>query len=206
MSQKYPHQRNVTGRALSDDDCTNLPQNQPTKRVQGVSHSFNVIGGKRALDAAWRSRARDLCRTCSCSAELQMCIKKAFEQVNRARLFDFAVSEGCPLCPILASMAACAWPRRLLRGSYAGRSIRPTRGVAAGSSLATFELELCLTDAARRLASGLPSLAQGAFNPSPTATRRVTPSLSRTFTSGSPLAKLSWLSQTPGSPKTSSDT
>jgi hypothetical protein len=117
---------------------------------------LNLQSGRSTLDATWRCRVRDLSRTRSYAAELQMDLKKAFKQVARGRLIDLAIADGCSLHPLLVSLSSCSWPRRLLYGCVVTRPVLPTRGVAAGSSTAAFEFELHLADAVRRVTSILP--------------------------------------------------
>jgi hypothetical protein len=119
-------------------------------------HGVNVTSGRHTLDATWRSRARDLSQRSGYAIEIQMDLKKAFEQVCRKRLVEVAIAEGCPLGPLLLSLAASRWPRRLVYGKRASSPFCPTRGIAAGSSLATFELEVYHTDAIRRVTAILP--------------------------------------------------
>ncbi len=85
-----------------------------------------------------------------------MDLRKAFEQVNRSRFLDLAIDEGCPTQPLIVSMLSYRWPRRLVYQKFVGDPILPTRGIAAGSSMATFELEVYLTDATRRVTSLTP--------------------------------------------------
>jgi hypothetical protein len=117
---------------------------------------INMTSGRRTLDAAWRSRIRDLSRQGTYAAEIQMDLRKAFEQVNRARLLDLALHEGCPMRPLLTSLLSYRWPRRLVYQKFVASPINPTHGIAAGSSMATFELEIYLADAIRRATAILP--------------------------------------------------
>jgi hypothetical protein len=65
---------------------------------------FNMTGQRRTLDAAWRCRIRDLARDAGYAAEIHMDLRKAFEQVNRGRLLDLSLHEGCPMRPLLLSL------------------------------------------------------------------------------------------------------
>jgi hypothetical protein len=73
-----------------------------------------MTGYRQTLDAARRSRIRDLTQRQGHSAEIQMDLKKAFEQVHRGKLLDLAIAEGCPLEPLLLFLGADRWPRRLV--------------------------------------------------------------------------------------------
>jgi hypothetical protein len=168
---------------------------------------FNMTGNRRTLDAAWRCRIRDLARDTGHASDIQMDLRKAFEQVNRGRLLDLALHEVCPMRPLLLSLLSYQWPRRLACQKYVGTPIRPTRGVAAGSSLATFELEIYLTAAVRRATSVLPRPVISRSTPpalhcgrphaiSPRRWQHATTNLWLHWSSSSPLTKLSSSSAT----------
>ncbi len=118
--------------------------------------AVNVITGRQTLDAAWRSRVRDLFGHKTHALEIQMDHRKAFEQVSRARVLELARAAGAPLLPLFTSLLACRWQRRLVCGSCLSTPLHPTLGIAAGSVLAIFELELHLHGAIRKVTSVLP--------------------------------------------------
>ena len=76
--------------------------------------------------------------------EILLDVKKAFEHVNRTKLIEAAKAIGYPMHALVMSIEAYEWPCRLVFEGLASRQVTPTRGIAAGSAFAIFELECLL--------------------------------------------------------------
>jgi hypothetical protein len=74
-------------------------------------------------------------------------LKKAFEHVDHNRMIAAARSMGYPMHTLRASLLSYVAPRQLTFLGYASAPVWPTRGIAAGSATATFELWLLLAPA-----------------------------------------------------------
>ena len=80
-------------------------------------------------------------------------IRKAFETLVRELLWHYAIKEGYPLDLLYMALSAYTWTRYLVIGGFTSRGIIPHRGIAAGSTSATYELALYMLGVTHRLAS-----------------------------------------------------
>ena len=80
-------------------------------------------------------------------------IRKAFETLVRELLWHYAIKEGYPLDLLYMALNAYTWTRFLVIGGFTSRGIIPHRGIAAGSTSATYELALYMLGVTHRLAS-----------------------------------------------------
>ncbi len=83
--------------------------------------------------------------------EFLLYVKKAFEHVGRGSVAREAKLQDYPLVPLLASLTSYAWPRYIGSDGLLAEPIVASRGIAAGSAFATFELWCLLRDAINSL-------------------------------------------------------
>jgi hypothetical protein len=84
-------------------------------------------------------------------------LKKAFEHVDHSLLIQAAKGMNYPMHVLRASLLSYAGPRRLTFLGYASEPVWPTRGIAAGSATATFELWLLVAPALRAIKQSHPT-------------------------------------------------
>ena len=119
---------------------------------------LNAARGRRVGDAMWRTQLRALLSESRGlqSAEVQLDLHKAFELVDRGKLIEAAAAAGYP-CDVLAcGLSMYGWARRIVFRGCVTRTMRPVRGIAAGSAFATTELWVLLCDAIGRLTRRFP--------------------------------------------------
>lgn len=128
-------------------------------------HEVNMAPRRWVTDATFCLQVgRDLGISCKGSgalelagAEVQWDLIKAFDRVNWDKLVSRAKEWGYPLEALRLSMTSCSWKRRLVMDGVVGKGIYPTKGVAAGSPFAPFELALVVLPTIVRLrSSGIP--------------------------------------------------
>ncbi len=83
-------------------------------------------------------------------------LKQAFEHVRRTSVLREAKLQDYPLVPLMASLTSYAWPRHIGLGGLTSKLIRATRGIAACSVFATFELRCLLRRAIHSLQFEVP--------------------------------------------------
>jgi hypothetical protein len=105
---------------------------------------YNNGGNRQIGDSTWREQTRSLRKEHGVSAELLVDLKKAFEHVDRRLLFSLAASQKYPSRARVLSLTSYRWDRRAVYGRHVSRPIATTRGIAAGSPFAAFELWMCL--------------------------------------------------------------
>jgi hypothetical protein len=112
-----------------------------------------MAAGRQVTDATYRLMVRqDTSRgkhEGTAAADLLWDIRKAFENVDREILWEKGKNNGYPLDVLRLSLASYDWERMLSMGMLVSRPIKPSRGIAAGSAFATFELTLYLLDLMR---------------------------------------------------------
>jgi ribonuclease HI len=127
--------------------------------MQGIHDpSVNTRGGVHVGDDTWRNLAlRDSDQAWAHAAELQLDLVKAFDFVQRALMLLRAKSLQYPLAAAITSCLAHRFPRTIVFEGLAAPPILSTRGIAAGSAGATYELLALLLPAVRATQSAVPT-------------------------------------------------
>jgi Reverse transcriptase (RNA-dependent DNA polymerase) len=124
----------------------------------GKSSLCNNSSGRWVGDGTWRNQVRMGSDTQVHRTEYLMDLKKAFEHVTHDDLIRAAKAVNYPAHLVRMALIAYTWPRRLVYLNSLSRTILPSRGIAAGSSTATFELWAVLKPAIDRIAAISPRL------------------------------------------------
>jgi hypothetical protein len=124
----------------------------------GKSSLCNHSSGRWVGDGTWRNQVRTGTDKQAHRTEYLLDLKKAFEHVTHNDLIRAAKAVGYPAHLVRMALIAYTWPRRLVYLNSLSRTIIPTRGIAAGSSTATFELWAVLKPAIDRIAAISPRL------------------------------------------------
>jgi len=88
--------------------------------------------------------------------EVSTDLKKAVDQVCRLKLTRAAAGQGFPLQELLMSLKAYEWARIVAVDGLVSQPLFATRGIAAGSASAIFELAALLMPAIRRINDHVP--------------------------------------------------
>ena len=108
---------------------------------------INMAPGRHTTDAIWRSMVRqDLGTGAKKFVEVNWDFQKAFDFVDRRRLWDSAARHGYPMGILAASLNSYGWSRRVLLNSEVSDEIWARLGIAAGSPFAPYELAVHLAD------------------------------------------------------------
>lgn len=115
--------------------------------VSQLKHpAINMAKGRSVSDAIWRQQIKDdkaLIRGSNKhSVARAWDVRKAFENVDRAKLWEAGIKHKFPLGPLRLAIAAYSWYRRLTVGDLVSRVLCPARGIGAGSACS---LCICLT-------------------------------------------------------------
>ena len=101
--------------------------------------------GRHTTDAIWRSMVRqDIGAGKRRYVEVNWDFQRAFDHVDRGRLWKAAESEGYPMSLLAASLVSYGWERRFALNTEVSRPLRAHRGIAAGSPFAPYELAVHL--------------------------------------------------------------
>ncbi len=104
-------------------------------------YQFNNAQGRWVGDSTWRNQVKAALQEQNCTMlEMLLDVKKAFEHVLRSQLIGMAKLTNYPMAQLISSLLAYEWARRINYDGLISDPIWPTRGIAAGSAFATFEL------------------------------------------------------------------
>ena len=110
----------------------------------------NMAPGRHTTDAIWRAMVRqDLAMESEGSrrshfVEWNWDFQKAFDHVDRTKLWARAAKVGYPLSILATSLCSYGWGRRFVLNREVSAEIRAQRGIAAGSPFAPYELAVHL--------------------------------------------------------------
>jgi hypothetical protein len=107
--------------------------------------SMNMRATRQTSDGVWRSRIRThLAHSLGhWAGEILLDVSKAYENVSWTQLKAAAEMHDYPLHLLRLGIATYGWPRHIVgEADTAAAPITPTRGIIAGSSFATFEMDL----------------------------------------------------------------
>ncbi len=110
-------------------------------------YQFNNAQGRWVGDSTWRAQIRSVLQSKKHHLEFLLDVKKAFEHVRRNSVLREARLQDYPLVPLMASLTSYAWPRYIGLDGLLAEPIVGSRGIAAGSAFATFELWCLLRNA-----------------------------------------------------------
>ena len=127
--------------------------------THGEGSLCSNASGRWAGDSTWRHQIRAVLQgTPSHRLDIMLDLQKAFERVPHTHLIQAARQASYPMHLLATSLVAYHWPRRLQYQSAVSDPIYPTRGIAAGSTTATYELWLDLRPCLLRIAAISPSV------------------------------------------------
>jgi hypothetical protein len=108
---------------------------------------MNMRSTRHTEDGVWRSRVRAFIASQlgRHTGEVLLDLSKAYENVAWHHLQAAAVAHEFPLPLVRLAIQSYGWPRNVvLTGDYAVEAIQPSQGIIAGSSFATFEIDLLI--------------------------------------------------------------
>jgi hypothetical protein len=115
--------------------------------------------GRWVGDSTWRHQIRAVMRGApSHRLDIMLDLQKAFEHVPHAHLIQAGRMASYPMHLLASSLIAHLWPRWLQYKNAVSEPIFPSRGTAAGSTTATYELWLSLRPCLLRLAAVSPNV------------------------------------------------
>ena len=102
------------------------------------------------MDVVWRSSARkELAGACKLSfASIMWDLHKCYEMIRHDILARAALKHLFPLAILRITLESYRKPRTIIMHSITSRPLLPSRGIIAGSAMATAELRLVLLDVA----------------------------------------------------------
>jgi hypothetical protein len=122
-------------------------------------YQFNNAQGRWVGDSTWRNQVKAALKETNCTMlEMLLDVKKAFEHVMRNQLIGMARQTNYPMAQLITSLLAYEWARRINYDGLVSDQIWPTRGIAAGSAFATFELWCLLRPAIHAMQNRHPDI------------------------------------------------